>query len=83
MDNDQEGGGALSNLEVALADMAALGDDAQPVLTDAAQMGLPARRRRYYVFFVKVVANRLLRLCRRAYPSAMELLLEDGDGHLE
>jgi site-specific DNA-cytosine methylase len=40
--------------------MAAHGYEGQPVLTDSSEFGLPARRRRLYVFLVWVEANPLL-----------------------
>lgn len=52
--------GGNSNMDVFLSQMAAHGYEGQPVLTDSCEFGLPARRRRLYVFLVRVEANPLL-----------------------
>ncbi len=50
-----------SNMDILLAEMAARGYEGQKMMTDAAEFGLPARRRRVYVFFARVVANPLIK----------------------
>ena len=52
--------GKSSNMDVFINQMAAHGYEGQPVLTDSAEFGLSARRRRLYVFLVRVEANPLL-----------------------
>ena len=49
--------------------MAAHGYEGQPVLTDSSEFGLPARRRRLYVFLVRVEANPLLSFQDRSVDS--------------
>ena len=50
---DQAGPKAESNSDLVLQTMHQLGYEAQSMLTDALQFGLPARRRRVYICFVK------------------------------
>jgi site-specific DNA-cytosine methylase len=45
-----------SSMDVLLAEMASRGYEGQALLTDASEFGLPARRRRYYVVFVKATS---------------------------
>ena len=52
---EQIGASAQSNLDILLATMKSLGYKAQPLRTDAAAFGLPARRRRLYILFVREV----------------------------
>ena len=49
------GASAQSNLDILMGTMKALGYKGQPLRTDAAAFGLPARRRRLYVLFVRQV----------------------------
>ena len=49
--------------------MAAHGYEGQPVLTDSSEFGLPARRRRLYVFLVRVEADPLLSFQDRSVDS--------------
>lgn len=48
-------GGATSNLDVLLAEMSGRGYEGQKFVVDSKDFGLPARRRRVYVVFVRVV----------------------------
>ena len=52
---EQIGSTEQSNLDVIMRTMAQLGYKGQPVRTDAAAFGLPARRRRLYILFVRKV----------------------------
>lgn len=61
--------GGQSNMDVFLSQMAAHGYEGQPVLTDSSEFGLPARRRRLYVFLVRVEANPLLSFQDRSVDS--------------
>ena len=47
-------------MDVFWSQMAAHGYEGQSVLTDSSEFGLPARRRRLYVFLVRVQGNPLL-----------------------
>ena len=58
--------GGQSNMDVFLSQMAAHGYEGQRVLTDSCEFGLPARRRRLYVFLVRVEANPLLSFLDRS-----------------
>ena len=49
------GASAQSNLDILMGTMKALGYKGQPLRTDAAAFGLPARRKRLYVWFVRQV----------------------------
>ena len=46
-----------SNMDVLMAEMGARGYEAQAFLTDASSFGLPARRRRFYIVFIRASAN--------------------------
>ncbi|CAL1169042.1 unnamed protein product, partial [Cladocopium goreaui] len=61
--------GGQSNMDVFLSQMAAHGYECQPVLTDSSEFGLPASRRRLYVFLVRVEANPLLSFQDRSVDS--------------
>ncbi|CAE7907967.1 SSRP1 [Symbiodinium sp. KB8] len=62
--DDRQGGS--SNLDILLADamlsqeMGNRGYESQVIMTDAAMMGLPARRRRVYIVFLKIAGNSLV-----------------------
>ena len=56
---DQIGASSQSNLDILLQTMKGLGYRAQPVRTDAQAFGLPARRRRLYVLFVREINPKL------------------------
>ena len=57
MDDSTEESGGVSNMDILLAEMASRGYEGQQFLMDSTEFGLPARRRRYYVAFVKSIAN--------------------------
>ena len=58
--------GATSNLDILLAEMGNRGYENQVIMSDAAMMGLPARRRRVYVIFLKIAGNPLLDFSTRS-----------------
>ena len=51
-----------SNMDVLMAEMGARGYEAQAFLTDASSFGLPARRRRFYIVFIRASANLVIAL---------------------
>ena len=57
---EQIGAHAQSNLDVLMQTMKELGYSGQPLRTDASSFGLPARRRRLYILFVRQVNPKLL-----------------------
>ena len=60
MDDGAKEDNHVTNMEVLLSEMASRGYEGQCFLVDNPEFGLPARRRRYYVAFVRVVANPVL-----------------------
>ena len=56
---EQIGATAQSNLDILMQAMVELGYRGQPLRTDASSFGLPARRRRLYVLFVRQVNPKL------------------------
>eukprot|EP00971_Amphidinium_carterae_P294223 5841971-Amphidinium_carterae.1 len=52
--------GGSNNMDVLLSQMASAGYEGQRVLTNATEFGLPARRKRVYIFFVRVTSNPIL-----------------------
>ena len=51
-----------SNMDVLMAEMGARAYGAQAFLTDASSFGLPARRRRLYIVFIRSSANLVIAL---------------------
>ena len=60
VDSMDEAKGGQSNLEVLQAQLRARSYEAQVVMFDAVEFGLPARRRRLYLFAVRAASNPLL-----------------------
>ena len=56
---EQIGATAQSNLDILMQTMKGLGYRGQPLRTDASSFGLPARRRRLYILFVRQVNPKL------------------------
>ncbi|CAE7228141.1 SSRP1, partial [Symbiodinium natans] len=59
-------GGNSNNLDIALAEMSNRGYESQVIMTDASTMGLPARRRRVYIVFLRVAGNALVDFAQRS-----------------
>eukprot|EP00438_Fugacium_kawagutii_P001081 Skav236104 [mRNA] locus=scaffold1166:290060:291565:+ [translate_table: standard] len=57
---DDSKGTELSNMDIFLAETSARGYDSQVCMTDAAEFGCSARRRRVYVLLVRTAVNPLL-----------------------
>ena len=57
---EESKGSGETNLDVFRAETASRGYECQVVMTDAAEFGLPCRRRRIYVLLVKTSNNALL-----------------------
>lgn len=67
--------GGQSNMDVFLRQMTAYGYEGQPVLTDSCECGLSARRRRLYVFLVRIEANPLLSFLDRSVDAIFSTFL--------
>ena len=59
-------GGAGSNMDVFLAELSSRGYEAQAVIVDANEFGLPCRRRRCHVFLIRAIANPLVDFADRS-----------------
>lgn len=62
---NSSGGGYSSNVDVLLAEMAGRGYEGQTFIVDAKEFGLPCRRRRIYVVFVRVVGCQMFNFSER------------------
>ena len=60
-----------SNMDVLMAEMGARAYEAQAFLTDASSFGLPARRRRFYIVFIRSSANSVIALENAAHFASM------------
>ena len=62
---DSVGQNTQSNLDLVVSTMAEFGYEAQTFMTDAHEFGLPARRRRLYIAFIKKVYHKFAFYRRR------------------
>lgn len=63
---EEQKASGVSSLDVFMSQMASHGYEGQPVVADSSEWGLPARRRRLYVFLVRATANPLLSFADRS-----------------
>ena len=70
---DSVGQSESSNLDHVLATMASLGYEAQAFMTDAHEFGLPARRRRIYIIFLKKLCPKFV-LRERGLPEVTSMM---------
>ena len=70
---DDKAAGPGTNLDLFMSEMASRGYEGQPVMTDACQFGLPARRRRIYVLLVRVTGNPLLDFAQRSLTEQLHM----------
>ena len=62
--SDQVSASDESNFSVCIKDFKAMGYDAQPMMTDSSEFGLPCRRRRVYILFINSTSPKLALLAR-------------------
>ena len=74
VDTIDDRAGATSNLDILLAEMGNRGYESQVIMSDAAMMGLPAKRRRVYVVFLKIAGNPLLDFADRSMTAMLATL---------
>ena len=68
---DDKDVGGVNNLDILLAEMSSRGYEGQRFLLDSSEFGLPARRRRVYCIFMRVVANPCLSFRHRTVDQTM------------